>query len=180
MSTSTSPAAVLVEHNLRVWRAGRRARMVGGISSSPLSMIEGALKELASLVTLSEVRVRAAIPRWSRLVGAPPYDAPITINASDLVDSERALMGSLYGSSRAHLDALRLLALEAAGGSISRASSRAATRSPTSTTRSRTSSAACRDAGSSRCSVGAWAWSFERDRSRSTSRTRCSPTCGCG
>ena len=35
--------------------------------------------------------------RWSRLVGAPPYDAPITINASDLVGSERALMGSLDG-----------------------------------------------------------------------------------
>jgi S-(hydroxymethyl)glutathione dehydrogenase / alcohol dehydrogenase len=49
------------------------------------------------------------------IVGAPPYEAPITINASDLVDSERALMGSLYGSSRPHLDAPRLLALEAAG-----------------------------------------------------------------
>jgi S-(hydroxymethyl)glutathione dehydrogenase/alcohol dehydrogenase len=49
------------------------------------------------------------------IVGAPPYQAPITINASDLVDSERALMGSLYGSSRPHLDAPRLLALEAAG-----------------------------------------------------------------
>ena len=70
---------------------------------------------------------RAAAPRSRRptrrshrggravIVGMPARDATITINAFSLAGQGLSLMGSLYGSSRPHLDVPRLVELEDAG-----------------------------------------------------------------
>jgi S-(hydroxymethyl)glutathione dehydrogenase/alcohol dehydrogenase len=49
------------------------------------------------------------------IVGMPSREATITINAFSLAGQARALVGSLYGSSRPHFDVPRLVELEAAG-----------------------------------------------------------------